>query len=172
MPLNQYLLTEFDQEMANTRKMLERVPQDQLSFKPHPKSMDMRSLAIHLATIPGWGAETLTTESLDIAPPGAPPYKPPEFSSQKELLDIFDDGVKKARAAIEGASDEALLTNWSLLQGGQVLFTMPRMAVLRTLIMNHIIHHRAQLGVYLRLTGVAVPGMYGPSADEMQAAAS
>ncbi len=168
MPMNQYMLPEFDQEMANTRKVLERVPDDRLAFKPHPKSFDLKGLATHVAQIPGWGVETLTRDSIDIAPPGAPPYQPPQVSSRQELLDMFDTNVKSARAALEKVGDEALLQSWSLLSGGKPLFTMPRSAVLRGMIMNHLIHHRAQLIVYLRLNDVPVPGMYGPSADETQ----
>ncbi len=171
MPMNQYLLPEFDQEMANTRKVLERVPDDRFDFKPHAKSMDLRHLAAHLAQIPGWGAEALNKDSIDIAPPGAPPYEPPVVSTRQELLEMFDANVKTARAAIEAVSDQALFQPWSLLSGGQTLFTMPRVAVLRSMIMNHLIHHRAQLCVYLRLNDIPVPGMYGPSADEMATAA-
>jgi uncharacterized damage-inducible protein DinB len=166
MPLSQFILPEYDQEMANTRKVLERVPEDRLAFKPHPKSFDLRSLATHVAQIPEWGVETLTKESIDIAPPGAPPYQPPQFANRQEMLDRFDAAVKKTRAAIEAASDESLVEPWSLLSGGNVLFTMPRGAVLRSMILNHLIHHRAQLTVYLRLNDVPVPGMYGPSADD------
>ncbi len=166
MPLNQHLLPEFDQEMANTRKVLERVPDDRLAFKPHPKSFDMRSLAIHVAQIPGWTVETIHKESLDIAPPGEPPYQAPDLHSRQEILDLFDTNAKKGRAALETAGDEAFAQNWSLLAGGQAIFTMPRYSVLRSMVLNHLIHHRAQLGVYLRLNDVPVPGMYGPSADD------
>ncbi len=166
MPMNEYILPEFDQEMGNTRKALERVPDDRLDFKPHPKSWTMRELATHVAQIPGWGVETINKDALDIAPPGAPPYKPPQVSSSKELLEIFDTGVKNARAAIAGVADADLFKPWTLLSGGQKIFSMPRVAVLRSMVMNHMIHHRAQLGVYLRLTDVPVPAIYGPSADE------
>jgi len=166
MPINESILPEFDREMENTRKILDRVPEGRLDFKPHPKSSTLQQLATHVALIPSWGAETLNKDSIDIAPPGAPPYQPPIMSSRKELLEIFDKNVKDSRAAIAGAADEAFFKPWSLLNGGQTLFTMPKAAVLRTFVMNHMIHHRAQLGVYLRLLDVPVPGMYGPSADE------
>jgi hypothetical protein len=166
MPLNQHLLPEFDQEMANTRKVLERVPEDRLSFKPHPKSFDMRNLAIHLAQIPGWGAEAINKDSIDIAPPGQPPYTPPDLQSRQEILDLFDTNVKSGRAALETAGDETLAQNWSLLAGGQTLFTLPRYSVFRGMVLNHLIHHRAQLGVYLRLNDVPLPALYGPTADE------
>ncbi len=166
MPIVDFLLPEFDQEMANTHKMLACVPDNRLDFQPHPKSFNMKNLAIHLATIPEWVVETIEKTELDFAPEGEPSYRPPELNSQKELLETFDRGVAKGRAAIAGASDEALMQPWSLLQTGKVLLTMPRIAVLRSFVMNHSIHHRAQLGVYLRLVDQPVPGMYGPSADD------
>ncbi|HEY2017453.1 MAG TPA: DinB family protein [Bryobacteraceae bacterium] len=167
MSISETILNEFDHEMANTRKMLERVPQDRLGWRPHPKSWNMGGLATHVANIPSWTTFTIQDDSFDYAPPGAPPFKNPEATSTAELLEIFDKNVTSARAAIAGASDEHLGKPWSLLAGGQTIFTMPRTEVLRSMIMNHGIHHRAHLGLYLRLNDVAVPGMYGPSADEM-----
>ncbi len=166
MPLKDALLPEFDQEMASTRKTLERVPDDKLGWKPHPKSGTMGWLASHIATMVGWTADTIEKESFDVAPPGAPAMQMPQAHSRKELLEWFDQGVVKARAAIAAASDQTLAHSWSLLSGGKPMFTMPRAAVLRTFVMNHIIHHRAQLGVYLRLNDIPVPSIYGPSADE------
>jgi uncharacterized damage-inducible protein DinB len=166
MPIIDFLLPEYDQEMANTRKMLAAIPDDRLDFQRHAKSFTMKNLAIHLATIPEWTADTIEKSQLDFAPEGQPGYKPPDLKSQKELLGTFDSGVAKGRAALAGASDEALMQPWSLLQTGKVLFTMPRIAVIRSFVMNHAIHHRAQLGVYLRLVDQPVPGMYGPSADD------
>lgn len=160
------LLPEFDQEMAGTRKTLERIPMEKPDWKPHEKSMAMGPLAIHVATLAGWAAETIDKDSLDIAPVDGPPMEMPKAGSQKELLALFDESSAKARAAIARASDEHLLKPWSLLMGGKPLFTLPRIAVLRTFVMNHLIHHRAQLGVYLRLNGLPVPALYGPSADE------
>lgn len=166
MPISEALLPEFDQEMANTRKTLERVPADKFDWKPHEKSMQMGHLAIHIATMPGWAAETINKDSLDIAPPDAPPYEMPKVNSREELVELFDKNVTTARAAIEGASDEKLFQPWSLLSGGRTILTMPKIAVIRSFVMNHTIHHRAQLGVYLRLNDVPVPAIYGPSADE------
>jgi uncharacterized damage-inducible protein DinB len=166
MPISQALLPEFDHEMANTRKTLERVPEGDFTWKPHPKSMTLGRLAQHVAEIPGWATFTIEKESLDIAPAGAPPYQPEEVKSRQQLLDTFDGNISKSRAAIAGASDEELLKNWSLLAGGNTIFTMPRVAVLRSMVMNHMIHHRAQLGVYLRLNNIPLPAIYGPSADE------
>jgi uncharacterized damage-inducible protein DinB len=166
MALNEAMLPEFDQEMATTRKSLERVPDDKFDWKPHAKSFTMRQLAVHLATIPGWGAEFFYKDSFDVAPVGAPPYQLPVVNSRKELLEIFDRDVAKAREGLKGASDAQLMETWTLLAGGKTIFSMPRIAVIRGIIMNHMIHHRAQLGVYLRFNDLPVPAIYGPSADE------
>jgi len=166
MKITDALLPEFDQEAASTRKVLERVPDDKLTWKPHPKSFSMGSLATHIANMMGWTVDTIAKDSFDIAPVGAPPYKEEPVKSRKELLEKWDKGVTAARAAIAGASDEHLMQPWSLMAGGQTLFTMPRIGCIRSFVMNHTIHHRAQLGVYLRLNDIPVPAIYGPSADE------
>ena len=160
------ILPEFDQEMATTRKFLDRVPDDKFSWKPHEKSMSLGRLAAHLAEMPGWAVPTIEQHSLDLAPPGGPPFQPTKTSSRKETLELFDKNVGAARSVIASATDEQLQESWSLLMGGQVIFTMPRIGVLRTMVMNHNVHHRAQLGVYFRLNNVPVPATYGPSADE------
>jgi uncharacterized damage-inducible protein DinB len=166
MALNAALLPEFDQEMAGTRKTLERVPDDKFDWKPHAKSMTLRQLAVHLAFFPSWMTMALDKASFDYAPVGGEPYKTPAVNSRKELLEVFDRDLAKAREALMGASDAQLMETWSLLAGGKTIFSMPRGAVLRGLVMNHMIHHRAQLGVYLRLNDIPVPALYGPSADE------
>jgi uncharacterized damage-inducible protein DinB len=166
MALNAALLPEFDQEMAKTRKSLERVPDDKFDWKPHTKSMTVRKLALHVAQFPSWVTETLEKTSLDVAPAGAPAFKPPEVNSHKELLEIFDRDLAKARQNLQAASDAQLMETWTLLAGGKTIFALPRIAVLRSMVMNHMIHHRAQLGVYLRLNDIPVPALYGPSADE------
>ena len=171
MSIAQSLLPEYDQEMAGTRKTLERCPDDKWNWKPHEKSGTLGWLAAHVATLPEWTTMTLRTEQFDYAPVGGSTYQPPKISNRKELLAAFDKRCAEARAAIASASDQELTKDWSLLAGGKNVFTMPRVAVLRTMIMNHLIHHRAQLGVYYRLLGVPVPGLYGPSADEAQAGA-
>jgi uncharacterized damage-inducible protein DinB len=168
MPISDALLPEFDREMAITRKTLARVPDDKLGWKPHPKSYTMAELATHIADMVSWTVETIAKDSFDVQPPGAPPFKPEIAASNKELLEKFDKGVAGARGAIAGASDEHLMKPWSLLQGGQTLFSMPRTVCLRSFVMNHTIHHRAQLGVYLRLNDIPVPATYGPSADEAE----
>jgi uncharacterized damage-inducible protein DinB len=162
MSIAESLLPEFDMEAASTRKMLEAVPNDHLDFKPHEKCWTTAELVTHISNIPNWGAETLATESLDYTN-----YTPPPaVKSREEALQAFDANTVKARAAIADAKDAAFFQNWSLTANGQTFFTMPRLAVLRSFVFNHAIHHRAQLGMHLRLCGVKVPGMYGPSADE------
>jgi len=166
MALNKGMLAEFDNEMAGTRKTLERVPDYKLDWKPHAKSMTLRQLATHLALFPSWMISTFESASFDYAPVGGEPYKPPVLNSRKDFLEAFDRDVGKARQALEAASDAQLLETWSLLAGGKTVFAMPRIAVLRSMVMNHMIHHRAQLGVYLRLNDIPLPALYGPSADE------
>lgn len=172
MSIAQSLLPEFDQEMANTRKVLERVPDEKWNWKPHEKSGTTGWLAGHVATIPEWLTVTLNTESLDYAPVGGPSYTPPKTENRAQSLAVFDKCSSEARAALNAATDQDLAKGWTLLAGGQEIFTMPRIACIRGMILNHLIHHRAQLTVYLRLLNVAVPGLYGPSADEAQAQAS
>jgi uncharacterized damage-inducible protein DinB len=166
MSISKTILPEFDHEMANTRKTLERVPDGKFAWKPHEKSMTLGGLATHLANIPSWTAQTFDRDELDIAPPGQPPYRLEEAKSRDALLEAFDKNVSSARAALEAATDENWKGKWSLLMTGKTIFTLPRTAVMRGFVMNHMIHHRAQLGVYLRLLDVPVPSIYGPSADE------
>ena len=165
MGLADFMLPEFDHEMANTRKTLERIPEDKLDWKPHEKSTTMRGLATHLANLVSWSVHTIEKDELDAAP-GGQPLRAKPIESVEEALETFDRNVAAARAAIEGAGDEHLMKPWTLLVNGQTIFTQPRAGVLRGMIMNHTIHHRAQLAVYLRLNDVPVPALYGPSADE------
>jgi len=166
MALNETILPEFEHEMVNTRKTLERVPEDRFEWQPHRKSWTMQGLATHLSNLPSWTLHALNEDSIDIAPVDGEPPKMTPAKSNKELLATFDKNVSAAREAIAQASDEDLLRPWTLLSGGKSLFTIPKMAVIRNFVMNHTIHHRAQLGVYLRLNDIAVPAVYGPSADE------
>ena len=166
MPLSHTLLPEFDNEMALARKTLERVPDDKMTWKPHEKSMSMGQLATHLAEIPGWGTVTIQQESFDLAPPGAPPYKPEILESRQSILERFDKNVTSARELLAKTPDDQFMRRWTLLMGGTQIFSMPRLAVVRNMIMNHLIHHRAQLGVYLRMNDIPLPAIYGPSADE------
>ncbi len=163
MSIAQMLLPEFDQEMANTRKMLERVPDGKFSYKPHEKSMTLGRLAAHTAEIPSYASGTLRMERMDFTG-DEKPFSP---ETRKEILDAFDKHVVEARELLSKATDEELMKTWTLTYKGQQIFAMPRTAVLRSMVMNHLIHHRSQLGVYLRMNDVAIPGMYGPSADEM-----
>jgi uncharacterized damage-inducible protein DinB len=166
MPINQALLPEFDHEMANTRKTLERVPDGKWDWAPHSKSMKMGALAQHLAEMAGWTTETLAKDSIDIAPEGKPMQATP-LKNRQEVLALFDKNVAAGRKALAAANDDAhWMKPWSLLMTGKAIFSLPRVAVLRSFVMNHSIHHRAQLGVYLRLNDVPVPSIYGPSADE------
>lgn len=162
--LNQSLIPEFKHEAASTRKMLEQVPSGKWDWKPHEKSMTLGRLAAHVANIPDYMTVTLTTDELDFAKGD---YKPPVATSTEDLVQVFESCYEKALQTLENTSDEALLQNWTLKYGGHTIFTMPRVASLRSFVLNHLIHHRGQLSVYLRLLNVPVPGMYGPSADEM-----
>ena len=165
MDMNQAFLQEMEMEMANTRKTLERVPAI-MDWRPHPKSMTMGRLAQHLAEIPDWVSKTIDVDELDLAPVGAPPYNPQPAKSPKEALDIFDKNLAAAKASLASTNDAHLMKPWSLKMGGKTLMMMPRAVVIRNFVLNHNVHHRAQMGVYLRLNDVPVPSVYGPSADE------
>jgi len=166
MSLNQSFLAELDNEMATTRRLLERVTDASLTWGPHTKSMTMARLASHVAELPSWIAMTLQTAELDLSPPGGPAYVPTIHTSVQGMLEAFDGHVAAAKAALEGAANEAFFESWSLKAGGQTIFTMPKVACLRSFCFNHLIHHRGQLSVYLRLNDIPVPMIYGPSADE------
>lgn len=151
--------------MANTRKTLERVPDERWDWKPHAKSGTMGWLASHVSNMPLWASMTLEKNELDLNPAGGQPaWTPPR--NRGEMLAAFDKQVVDARAKLASADDSAMMATWSLLNGGQTIFSMPRVAVLRSFVMNHMIHHRAQLTVYLRLNDIPVPALYGPSGDE------
>ena len=162
MPIVDALLPEFDHEMTTTRKVLERVPEDKFGWKPHAKSFSLGALATHVATLPTWGEETLKRLDIDIAG-GQPPAAP---ASKAELMATFDKNAAAMRSALTGKSDAELLAMWTLRRGGKTIFSMPKTAVLRSFVLSHLIHHRGQLSVYLRLLDVPVPSIYGPSADE------
>ena len=166
MGMNQALIGEFDHEMANTRKTLERVPDAKFDWKPHTKSFSMGALAGHIAFIPHWATVTIEKPEFDVNPTGGQPMQTPPMKTRADVLAFFDKSVADARAALMAVSDQSLMVPWSLLSGGKAIFTMPRVAVLRSMIMNHMVHHRGQLTVYLRLNDVPVPALYGPSADE------
>lgn len=166
MSIAETILPEFDHEMAGTRKTLERVPDGKFDWKAHPKSNTIGWVCAHLAEIPGWVAGTLERDSWDINPVGGEPYQTPKPTSTKQVLQIFNENVAAARRAIAATSDAAFMQPWSLLSGGKTVMTMPRTQVIRGVILNHSIHHRAYLCSYLRLNDIAVPALYGPSGDE------
>jgi DinB family len=164
MPISDVLLPEFDQEMKKTRIALERVPADKAAFAPHPRSMPLGKLAPHVAQLAGFGLAVLTTPQLDFSKGS---YKPLPLESAAQLVAVLDEGAAKVRFALTGLPDEAWKQNWKLLfQSDKVLFDGPRFLAYRQMFLNHIVHHRAQLGVYLRLVGQPVPATYGPSADD------
>jgi len=165
MRQSETLLPELKQEMATTRRLLERVPDDRTGWKPHDKSMSLGRLASHVAELPSFVAMILGSEEFDLASRGAG-YTPKTLSGHQEMLDEFDANVRNAQAAIESAENEALMQPWTFRRGERVVFTLPRIVALRTIFFSHIIHHRGQLSVYLRLNDVPVPSIYGPSADE------
>jgi len=162
MKFLEVLLKEFDNEMGSTRKILERVPENSLTWKPHEKSMTLGRLASHVAELPGRAASICRTEAL-VREPG---FKPFVTASSQELLEKFDTSSAEARTAIAELTDDQLSVVWSVKFGDKTILSMPRFMALRTVAMDHMIHHRGQLSVYLRLLDVPVPGMYGPSADE------
>jgi uncharacterized damage-inducible protein DinB len=166
MPIAEALIPEYDQEMEATRRVLERVPEDQFDWQPHEKSMTLGRLASHVAEIPGWAAMSIQEDEYDVAPPGGDPYQPPVVGSATELMKMFEETWSTARDLIASTSDEALMSTWTMKSGGETMFAMPKIGVVRSFILNHVIHHRGQLTVYLRLLGVPLPQTYGPSADE------
>jgi uncharacterized damage-inducible protein DinB len=166
MKMTELFLGELEREAPLTRRVLERVPEGRNDWKPHPKSMPLGYLATLVATMPSWIAMMVTQNELDFNPPGGKRYSPPQASTNRELLGMFDDSVAKARNALQSTTDEHLMTNWRFLTGGRVVSEQPRYIVLRDGVLNHLAHHRGQLTVYLRLNDVPVPSIYGPSADE------
>jgi len=162
MTFSQYLIPEFDDEMKNTRKILELVPDGKFDFQPHTKSMTLGRLASHVADMPRWASITIDLDVLDMQP-GTKPYA---AGTRSELLADFDAKVADARGKIAAATDEHWAPTWTFKYGGQTIMAMPRSQVMRGMVMNHLVHHRAQLGVFLRLLDIPIPGMYGPSADE------
>ncbi len=166
MTIAQAFVAEFAHEMKATRRMLEALSDDSFDFRPHERSMSVAQLAGHLAEIASWSRSTVASEEFDVRPVDGPGYERFVPSSVAETLAYFDRGVEAASREIAGVSDEAMAVPWTLKAADEVIFTMPRIQVLRTMILKHIIHHRGQLSVYVRLTAGRVPGMYGPSADE------
>jgi uncharacterized damage-inducible protein DinB len=163
MPISELLLTEFDEEIKKTRTMLERVPEDKKDFAPHAKSMPLNKLAPHVAQLAGFGLSILTTPELDFSNSS---YKPLPFDSAEQLVSALEEGAAKVRAALQKTPDEAWTQDWKLSFQGKPIFSGTRFLAYREMFLNHLVHHRAQLGVYLRLNGKPVPSTYGPSADD------
>jgi uncharacterized damage-inducible protein DinB len=163
MALSDTLIPEYDMETSTTRRVLERLADDQLGWKPHEKSMSLGRLSTHLAELASLGQRVLGSDSFDIAGGG---YQPQTLGSRDEILALYDKNVAATRAALASMSDQELLSPWTFRRGEQTIFKAPKIAALRTLMINHSIHHRGQLTVYLRQTGSLVPSVYGPSADE------
>ena len=162
--LRDRLIPEFEQEITNTRKLLQLVPQEKFDYKPHPKSMTMGRLAGHVGELTGWVKTTMTMEHFHIEPD----QRFPQLQSMEAILEAFDKSAEEAKGLLAAATDEALLGNWTMTFGSQTIVSRPRIEVLRNFVTSHMIHHRGQLTVYLRLNEIAFPGMYGPSADEMK----
>ncbi len=163
MRINELLLTEFDEEMKKTRATLERVPADKPEFAPHPRSMPLGKLAPHVAQLPSFGLAILTTPELDFAQGN---FKPVPLESAAQLVSILNEGAAKTRIALAGLPDDAWNEPWKLSMGGKTIFAGSRFLAYRQMFLNHVVHHRAQLGVYLRLNEQKVPATYGPSADD------
>ncbi len=166
MAIKDALLREFDHEAATTRKTIERIPDEKLSFQPHPKSFTMAGLITHLVQIPGWGTITMTTDEFDIEPDGKKYVPPPEFTSTQAAVEAFDKNIAACRAGLDSSEDSAYTKEWRIKKNGETRLASPRAVVMRSFVMNHLIHHRGQLTVYLRLAGISVPEIYGPTADE------
>lgn len=161
MTFSEGYLPEFDHEMTNTRAILDCVPDDKFGWKPHAKSMSLGRLASHIAELVAWGALVVNQDKLELGTGG----QPADPTNKAGLIELLDNNVAASREAIAGASDEHIAQIWTMLYGGRTILAMPRMQVLRAVVLSHVIHHRGQLSVYLRLLDVPIPGMYGPSAD-------
>ena len=166
MTIAQSILPEYDQEIVATRGVLERVPAERVAWRPHERSWSLGDLSLHVANLPSWLRITLETEELDLQPPDGPGFQGVTFESPAATLAHFERHAAEGRAALAATADARLAEPWSLKLGGKVKFTMPRSACVRMFVLNHLIHHRGQLTVYLRLCGVPLPSIYGPTADE------
>ncbi len=166
MSLNDLLLSEFEEEIAASRAVLERVSEDKLDWRPHERSMTLGRLATHLAELLMWATNTIENDEYDIAPPGAPPKTSPVADSVPDILALLDEQASAVRAALPLISDDGFMKPWTLKAGGRVIMTHSKYDIVRRFVLNHMVHHRGQLTVYLRLNGVHVPATYGPSADE------
>lgn len=164
MPLIDALLPEFDREMGLTRRALERVPDGRFEWRPHPTSVTLGRLAEHLAEMPLWASMTMTQGELEMTTRRPADYQRPD--TRAAVLAMFDANLKAGRGNLAGKTDGEFFAPWTLKAGGKAVFTMPKIAVMRNFVLNHMIHHRGQFTVYLRMLGVPVPSIYGPSGDE------
>ena len=164
MSINQGFIAEMQHEAAVTRKFLERYPEDKPDWAPHEKSMKISRLAGHLAELPNWTGYTLGRDELDFA---SFRPQPKHATTAADLLEFFNINIEEALACLQRTGDTVFMSNWTMRRGEHIFFTMPKVVVVRNFVMNHAVHHRAQLGVYLRLLNLRIPGSYGPSADEM-----
>ena len=165
MAIRDAMLAELGHEMATTRSLLAIVPEADAAWKPHPRSMSLGELAVHVSNLLYWGIVTVRDEGFDLAPPGQPAWAPSKFETTAGNLKTFDANLAEVQKVLGDASDEMLMQPWSLRKGAEAYFTMPKVVVWRTFVMNHLIHHRGQLSVYLRLRDVPLPSIYGPTAD-------
>jgi uncharacterized damage-inducible protein DinB len=165
MAIAESILPEFDHETATTRTLLERVPEAMAGWKPHARSMSLGELAMHIANIPVWTSITLERKEFDTNPPEGRPMTRPAFESSSQLLRVYDENVQASRALLARTSDGEFMVQWTLKNGGKSQYSMPRVAVFRSFVLNHAVHHRGQLSVYLRLLDVPLPNIYGPTAD-------
>ena len=161
MPIIDSLLLEFDQEVQTTRRVLERIRDEHLNWRPHPKARTLGELALHIATVPGAVAELAMNDKVQ-----APTFVDPAPNSAEEVLKTLDDSVEKAKNTLAGVSDDVLFSSWSIFRGDQLLMSQPKLSVLRSIMLNHWYHHRGQLSVYLKELDIPIPSIYGPSADE------
>lgn len=166
MSISEVFLAEWDQEVAATRRLLERVPTDKLDWKPHEKSYTLRQLAGHLAQLHGWTGITLKVDEFDVNPPEGGDYPKPSLESTDDILELFEQSSTEGREVLAATSDETFGETWTFKNGGETVFAAPKAGVLRRFVMNHVVHHRGQLTVYLRLLEVPLPQTFGPSADE------
>lgn len=162
--LNQSFITEIKQEAASTKRILERVPEDKFDWKPHAKSMTLGRLASHVAELPGFLNSILTIDEFDFAKGH---YKPTLAKTTEELMNLFQQKLDEVAETLQNTSDEQMQANFTLLNGDHIIVKVPRMVAVRSMALNHLVHHRGQIAVYLRLLDIPVPGLYGPSADEM-----
>jgi uncharacterized damage-inducible protein DinB len=155
------ILTELDQEAQTTRRVLERIPDDKLGWKPHAKSFSLGQLGLHIARLPGGLTAAIASDAMEV-----PSFAQPEPKSRQEILDTFSQGLASAKETLKNMDDARLAATWKLTKNGKVLMSLPRVAFLRSILLNHGYHHRGQLSVYLRMLDVPLPSIYGPSADE------